>query len=122
MITREEIQKEAGDFSWYLVNTANELGIVIDTKIGFGNPDAVDMITTIAQFQEKMKKLYRDKDWVLDKKDIKALEILINRMYGGWLFVIKQFGFKPTDVYEMNIDKLFSRKARGKIHGEGDNR
>ncbi|WEL19255.1 nucleoside triphosphate pyrophosphohydrolase family protein [Candidatus Nanohalococcus occultus] len=33
-----------------------------------------------------------------------------------------ELGFDLDDVAETNLDKLFDRKERGKIHGDGDNR
>ena len=36
--------------------------------------------------------------------------------------ISNQIGFKFSEVLEMNIDKLHSRKKRGVIGGSGDNR
>lgn len=39
-----------------------------------------------------------------------------------WSRIVKRFGFTPEELVYMNQDKLESRKTRGVIIGEGDNR
>ena len=36
--------------------------------------------------------------------------------------ICKQFGFEPSEVIQANVEKLISRRERGKLRGDGDNR
>ena len=66
---------------------------------------------------DKVKKLLRDgkMDWLELGKEL-----------GDVLFYVAQIakccGLTLEEVAQMNIDKLQSRKSRGKISGSGDNR
>lgn len=71
---------------------------------------------------EKVKKLIRDKNYKISetfKEDIK-------KELGDVLWYIAaicyELGLSMEDVAKTNIEKLASRKARDRIHGEGDNR
>ena len=71
---------------------------------------------------EKLKKLYRDRD---GKVDDQFEEALVKEMGDILWYVAElctQFNLDMNAVAEMNIEKLFSRKERGKIQGDGDNR
>lgn len=71
---------------------------------------------------EKVKKIHRDKEGVIGELD--RLEIA--KELGDVLWYIstcaKDLDFSLEDVANMNISKLSSRKERGVIHGNGDNR
>ena len=71
---------------------------------------------------EKVKKIIRDHKGEVseEKKEQLVLEI------GDVLWYLSQLsrvlGVSFEEVAEKNIEKLYSRLERGKIHGEGDNR
>ena len=71
---------------------------------------------------EKIKKVIRDHKGELsdEKKEQIIFEI------GDVLWYLSQLarvlGYSFEDVAKKNIEKLYSRLERGKIHGEGDNR
>lgn len=71
---------------------------------------------------EKVKKVLRDNngEFTEEKKEQIALEI------GDVLWYIAtlshNLGYTLEEIAEKNYEKLQSRKARGKIHGDGDNR
>ena len=71
---------------------------------------------------EKIKKLIRDKDGIIDEQ----FKIEITKELGDILWYLAQlsteFGISFQDVAEKNIEKLISRKDRGMLHGDGDNR
>lgn len=71
---------------------------------------------------EKFKKLIRDKDGVLTDED--RQEILKELGDVVWYVnsITHMLGGDLTDVMQMNLDKLASRKKRNVIHGAGDNR
>lgn len=71
---------------------------------------------------EKVKKLERDNGGILT--DERAEDIA--KELGDCLWYISelatQIGASLEVIAQMNIEKLESRKVRGKIQGEGDNR
>lgn len=71
---------------------------------------------------EKVKKILRDKDGEVDETD--RLEIV--KELGDVLWYISamayDLGYTLQEVAEENIRKIHSRRERGKIHGNGDNR
>lgn len=71
---------------------------------------------------EKFKKLIRDKQGVLTEED--KAEII--KELGDILWYVNSvatlLGSSIGEVASKNIEKVHSRKARGKTHGSGDNR
>ncbi len=70
----------------------------------------------------KIKKIIRDKGGVIDNDSKEE----IKKELGDVLWYISQLstelGISLDDVAEKNIEKLYSRMERGKLHGSGDNR
>ncbi len=71
---------------------------------------------------EKIKKLFRDHGGKLTKD----YKLEIAKELGDVMWYIAQLStelnLKLSDIAKMNLEKLMSRKVRGKIHGSGDNR
>ena len=71
---------------------------------------------------EKVKKLIRDKGGVVDDEFRAALK----KELGDVLWYIQacchELDFTMDEVAQGNLDKLLSRKARGKLQGSGDDR
>jgi len=69
---------------------------------------------------EKIKKHIRDK---IPREQIK---LQLSDELGDILWYINataiEFGLSLEDIAKQNVDKLQSRKNRGRIHGSGDNR
>lgn len=98
-----------------------------------GEHDIVDMDATLlsqvfglvgesGEVAEKFKKLIRDKQGRISEED--KQEIL--KELGDILWYINTvsnlLGSSLEEVAQKNLDKVLSRKARGKTHGSGDNR
>lgn len=70
----------------------------------------------------KIKKIFRDKNGVVDNETKEAIE----KELGDVLWYLSQLstelGLSLDEVAEKNIEKLYSRMERGKLHGDGDNR
>lgn len=66
---------------------------------------------------EHIKKYFRD--GVLDRD---ALKKELGDVGYYWARICKFFGFEPSEVIAANIEKLESRRTRGVLHGNGDNR
>ncbi|MDD3887701.1 MAG: nucleoside triphosphate pyrophosphohydrolase family protein [Patescibacteria group bacterium] len=71
---------------------------------------------------EKMKKVIRDDGGKVNKE--KRLEM--KKELGDVLWYIasvcSELKLSMEDVAQFNLEKLMSRKKRGKLHGSGDNR
>ncbi|MDD5341596.1 MAG: nucleoside triphosphate pyrophosphohydrolase family protein [Patescibacteria group bacterium] len=71
---------------------------------------------------EKIKKVLRDKNGIIDE----ATKLEIQKELGDVLWYTSQIatelGLSLDEVAQKNIEKLFSRKERGMLHGNGDNR
>lgn len=69
------------------------------------------------EVQEHIKKHFRD-----GKLDLDALKKELGDVVYYWARICRYFGFQPSEVLQANIDKLESRRARGTLRGDGDNR
>jgi NTP pyrophosphatase (non-canonical NTP hydrolase) len=69
---------------------------------------------------EKVKKIIRDNKSIVDEREDIAKELGDVLWYVA--AVARDIGFKLEAIAEMNIEKLESRKERGVIQGNGDNR
>ena len=71
---------------------------------------------------EKVKKLLRDSDGNLTPE--KRLEMLKELSDVAWYLtrMSAELGSSLEEVFKINMEKLLSRKARGVLQGEGDNR
>lgn len=71
---------------------------------------------------EKIKKIIRDKNGVINDED----KILLSKEIGDVLWycaaLADELGLRICDVAQQNIDKLEKRKLEGKLSGSGDNR
>ena len=80
------------------------------------------MAGEMGEFQEKIKKLFRD------NKGAITYDISVDLIYelGDILWYMARFcaelGIPFDDVAKLNIEKLFSRKKRNMLQGDGDNR
>lgn len=70
----------------------------------------------------KFKKLLRDKKGVLTDEDKKEIAKEIGDILWYVSSVTHLLGYTLDEVAQMNLDKLASRKERGKLSGSGDNR
>ena len=71
---------------------------------------------------EKVKKIIRDKNGVVNERDKEELAKEISDCYWYLGALCTTLGLNMNDVAQLNLDKLFSRKERGVLGGSGDNR
>jgi NTP pyrophosphatase (non-canonical NTP hydrolase) len=71
---------------------------------------------------EKIKKIFRDKDGKFSKEDLDLLTLELGDILWYLSQVASELGIKLDDVAVKNIEKLYSRKDRGKLGGSGDKR
>ena len=100
----DEYQKRAEKFAVYPDNFK-----VIYPSLG--------LVGEAGEVAEKVKKWLRD--GAIDKEEV-AKELGDVMWYMAAL--ARDLGYPLSDIAQMNLDKLTSRKKRGKIRGSGDNR
>lgn len=74
------------------------------------------------EVSDKVKKVLRDNNGVFS--DDRKLEIAKELGDVAWYLAVcaNDIGYTLEEICEMNYEKLKSRKERGKINGNGDNR
>ncbi len=70
----------------------------------------------------KIKKIFRDKEGIISESDRAALLSELGDVLWYIAQVSTELGLSLDEIAEHNIAKLLDRQARGKIHGDGDNR
>ena len=80
------------------------------------------LVGEAGEVAEKVKKVLRDKNGFFDEESKNA----IKKELGDVLWYISnlctELNFNLNDVAKLNLEKLKSRTARGKISGSGDDR
>jgi NTP pyrophosphatase (non-canonical NTP hydrolase) len=74
------------------------------------------------EVSEKIKKIFRDEGGVLTKEKREEIKKELGDTLWYLAQLSKELGLKFSDVAKGNLEKLASRKNRGTIHGNGDNR
>ena len=70
----------------------------------------------------KIKKVFRDKDGVISDETRDALKAELGDVLWYLAQVATELNLSLDEIAEHNVAKLLDRQARGKIHGDGDNR
>lgn len=71
---------------------------------------------------EKIKKLYRDRNGVMDEEFKTMLKKEMGDVLWYLAILCMEAGFTLDEVAAHNLEKLASRMERGKLHGDGDTR
>lgn len=83
---------------------------------------ALGLASEAGEAANKLKKVIRDHDGKITPEILEAVKSEL----GDVLWYVAQLSFElglsMDDVAQANIDKLYSRKARGKLSGSGDKR
>jgi NTP pyrophosphatase (non-canonical NTP hydrolase) len=74
------------------------------------------------EVSEKVKKILRDKEGVLKKKDREELKKELGDVLWYLANLASELGLSLEEIALGDISKLSSREKRGKLQGEGDNR
>lgn len=70
----------------------------------------------------KIKKIFRDRGGEITDDDRAALKAELGDVLWYFTQICTNLGLTLEEVAEANLDKLFSRQARGVIGGDGDQR
>lgn len=71
---------------------------------------------------DKIKKVLRDGGGVFDAAQRQALAKELGDVLWYLSLMAHDLGFTLDDVAQMNLEKINSRRRRGRIHGAGDDR
>ena len=74
------------------------------------------------EVSDKVKKVIRDHDNKFDRETCEAIAYELSDVLWYCATLAYDLGFTLQEIAEMNYEKLSSRKRRGVIHGDGDNR
>lgn len=99
--------------TWLSHSNENNYNIVYPT---------LGLVGESGEVAEKVKKVLRDHDGMFDDKQRCAIALEISDVLWYIATLSHELGFSLQQIAEMNYEKLKSRKERGKIHGNGDNR
>lgn len=71
---------------------------------------------------EHIGKLLRDDDGMITQERRESLKKELGDVFWYLARICRHLDLKPSEVLQANIDKLESRKQRGRIHGSGSDR
>lgn len=117
MLQINEYQKKAHETASYPYGTIGE-----DRHSATYIYPALGLSEEAGEVAGKLAKAVRDNEGVVDGERL----IAVKKELGDVCWFVAElctcFGFELEDVMQKNLDKLASRKARGVIHGSGDDR
>ena len=105
-----EYQRESRK-TWSLIHTDHP--IVYPT---------LGLVNEAGELAGKVKKIFRDKGGFISEEDRQALKYELGDVLWYMAQIATELDLDLQDVANANLEKLFSRLARGKIAGDGDNR
>lgn len=80
------------------------------------------LVGEAGEVAEKIKKIIRDDKSIINDEKKKEIEKELGDVLWYIAALCTELHLNMEDVAFKNLQKLFSRKDRNKIHGEGDNR
>lgn len=143
-VSKDDVVKEIGDALWYVVNTAADAGLsfndIVDGMTGglradnFTEANAqikrrIDTRSSLVKLPihagriaEVAKKMIRDSDGVMPENKLPIVKESLVEILVCLFDIADLWSINFDDVARANINKLFSRKARGVLQGSGDDR
>lgn len=120
----EIIAKECGDVLWYCAALANDLELDLSDVLECGHFDlfaetcTIPTVDVIGRFAEVVKKFIRDDNPVKKAESAQFIRYAVGVVNS----VVFGIDYTLSDIAQLNLDKLNSRKERGVLQGDGDNR
>ncbi len=98
--------------TWGHIKTHNHP--IVYTCLGLSNE--------VGEFLGKIKKIFRDKEGEIDQASKEELKDELGDVLWYFTQILTDLDLTLEEVAEKNLEKVLSRKERGKIGGSGDNR
>lgn len=83
---------------------------------------ALGLTGEAGEVSDKVKKVLRDNGGDFDEERRRQIAMELGDVLWYVAVMARDIGFSLSQIAAMNIDKLTSRKLRGKLHGNGDDR
>jgi NTP pyrophosphatase (non-canonical NTP hydrolase) len=80
------------------------------------------LVNEAGEVAGKIKKVFRDKGGEISAETREALKAELGDVLWYLAQTCTELDISLDEVAESNLTKLLDRQARGKIHGDGDNR
>lgn len=122
---RLDMGHELGDVMWYASAVARDFGLTLSecfVRTDFpasDNPDFA-MLFAALRLAGRVKKVLRGDTF--DEKKMDQVKLELGRILHCVNVLAQHFDFTMEEICQMNLDKLFDRKERGVLKGDGDNR
>lgn len=108
------------DFETYQRESRKTWGVIpVDHPIVY---PTLGLANEAGEVAGKIKKIFRDKGGVIDDADRQALKYELGDVLWYLTQICTELNLTLEEVAAANLEKLFSRQARGQIRGEGDER
>lgn len=118
-IPADEIRKELGDLMWFTAQLAELVGIELDDCLTLKMDEDCSPVAMAVDVNLMVGQLAK---WYRGDKGKDGHEIIRNFVPGFWRKLLTYEIYIGGDVKEQNIQKLLSRKERGVLKGDGDDR
>jgi NTP pyrophosphatase (non-canonical NTP hydrolase) len=80
------------------------------------------LVNEAGEVAGKIKKVFRDRDGQISEETRQALKAELGDVLWYIAQVATELNLSLDEIAEHNIAKLYDRRERGKIQGDGDNR
>ncbi|MEY4529584.1 MAG: hypothetical protein RLZZ156_305 [Deinococcota bacterium] len=108
------------DFATYQTES-RKTALAVECNHSIAYP-TLGLVNEAGEFAGKIKKIFRDKNGVINEQDRQALKGELGDVLWYLTQLCTELNLSLEEVAAANIQKLFSRLERGKISGDGDNR
>lgn len=104
---------EYQNFAWETSIYPADMSIIYPT---------LGLVGEAGEVADKVKKVYRDNDRRFDPEHREAIAKELGDVLWYLANVATDLGFRLSEIAQMNVDKINSRRERNVMHGEGDER
>lgn len=118
---KAEIAKELGDVCWFVQEVASCLDIKM-SQLSRTMKTTVTLDVFSGEVCGVLAKAVRDMEGIVASSGVEKIKVALSLIVSRVEEIASECGLQLQDVMMGNYNKLASRKARGVIHGSGDNR